>query len=384
MQKTTTELATPLRGQLDRLAGFAPVPWPVLSLYLDMRPDQHGRDEYATFVRKVFHERGRTLKGEARKSFERDGLRIRDYLEGERRVSANGLAIFACAACRDFFEVLQLDAPFEAHWLFIGAVPHLYPLARLNDQYPRYAALLLDTNAARLFVFSLGAVERERRVTHVKTRKTSVGAWSQARYQRHAENFHKHHIKEVVGVLDCVVRDEGLTRIVVAAGDEARPALMHELPQHLADKVVDILALDIRAPEHRVLAESLDALRRHDAHADAAHVEVMLDQWRRGGLAVVGPDDTLQALVRGQVEELLITALPARLRRATGMPSDAPPGPVDVDTSAPSTDLDAERHRLADELVTRAQRNGARIRFVEDAELLADVGGVGALLRFRI
>jgi peptide subunit release factor 1 (eRF1) len=38
----------------------------------------------------------------------------------------------------------------------------------------------------------------------------------------------------------------------------------------------------------------------------------------------------------------------------------------------------------ANELVTRAQQSAARIRFIEDAELLADVGGVGALLRFRI
>jgi len=39
---------------------------------------------------------------------------------------------------------------------------------------------------------------------------------------------------------------------------------------------------------------------------------------------------------------------------------------------------------LSDELVTRAQQTGARIRFIEDAALLAGIGGVGALLRFRI
>jgi peptide subunit release factor 1 (eRF1) len=40
--------------------------------------------------------------------------------------------------------------------------------------------------------------------------------------------------------------------------------------------------------------------------------------------------------------------------------------------------------KLADELVTAAHRNAARVRFIEDPELLAEVGGVGALLRFRI
>jgi peptide subunit release factor 1 (eRF1) len=40
--------------------------------------------------------------------------------------------------------------------------------------------------------------------------------------------------------------------------------------------------------------------------------------------------------------------------------------------------------KLADELVAKAQQNSARIRFIEDEKLLADIGGVGALLRFKI
>ena len=56
----------------------------------------------------------------------------------------------------DLFEAIQVDAPFDQHWLFIGSVPHLYPLGRLIDTYPRYAAVMLDTNKARIFVFGLG------------------------------------------------------------------------------------------------------------------------------------------------------------------------------------------------------------------------------------
>ena len=35
-------------------------------------------------------------------------------------------------------------------------------------------------------------------------------------------------------------------------------------------------------------------------------------------------------------------------------------------------------------LLTRAHQTAARIRFIEDDNLLAGIGGVGALLRFRI
>jgi peptide subunit release factor 1 (eRF1) len=37
-----------------------------------------------------------------------------------------------------------------------------------------------------------------------------------------------------------------------------------------------------------------------------------------------------------------------------------------------------------DELVTRARQTGAGVRFIEDASLLEEFGGVGALLRYRL
>lgn len=382
--KSTTALATPLREQLDRLAGFEPSEdAPVLSLYLDARPDQHGRGNYASWLRKTLSDRARTLKGDARKSFDRDAERISAFLADDAKRSASSLAVFACSA-RDLFETVQLDVPLDDHWLFVGSVPHLYPLARLNDQYPRYAALLVDTNSARLFVFGLGATERGHEVRNVKTRKTSTGGWSQARYQRHLANFHLHHMKEVIDVLERVVRDEAINQIVISCDEITKPTLMEQLPQHLADKVIDVVRLDINAPEREVLVSTLDALRGRDADTDIEHVEALLDAWRAGGLGVVGPEDTLQALEMGQVEELLITTTPSMLRRAESLPAPVAPGPVDVDTSAPSAELDTERHKLADELVTKAQQTSARVRFIEDPELLSEVGGVGALLRFRI
>jgi peptide chain release factor subunit 1 len=385
MPKTTSALETPLRDQLDRLAAFEPVDLPVVSLYLDMQPDQHGRPQYDTFLRKAFAERARTYASgtDARRSFDQDIERIQAYLQNDVQRSANGLAIFACQGA-DLFEPLQLTVPIDEHWLFIGSVPHLYPLARLNDQYPRYAALLVDTNSARLFVFSLGTAETQQQVKNVKTRKTSMGGWSQARYQRHIDNYHSQHMKDVVDILDRVMREESINHLVISCDEVAKPLLMEELPQHLTDKIVDVVRMDIKAPEHEVLTNTLEALRAKDAATDQEQVEAMLGAWRAGGLAVVGPEDTLEALQMGQVEELIIAARPSAVRRADSVPPGTTPGPVEVETSAPNAQLDTERLKIADELVTKAQATSARIRFVENEDLLAEVGGVGALLRFKI
>lgn len=384
MQKTNSALATPLRDHLDRLSSFEPSEdVPVLSLYLDLQPDEHGRDRYETWLRKTLRDRAITLKGDARNSFDADVERIKKFIDDEARPSANGLAIFACSA-RDLFQTIQLDVGFDDHWLFLGSVPHLYPLARVNDQYPRYAALVVDTNSARLFVFGLGTTQRDEEIRNAKTRRTMAGGWSQARYQRHVENFHLQHLKEVVDALDRVVRDDQISQIVISCDEVSKPTLLEQLPKHLTDKVIDIARLEHHAPERDVLMATLDALRGRDFETDAEHVQALLDAWRAQGLGVVGPEQTLQALEMGQVEELLITARPDRLRRADSLPASVAPGPVEVDTSAPAGELDANILKLADELVTKAQQTSARIRFVEDPDLLADVGGVGALLRFRI
>lgn len=197
-----------LHEVLNRLAAFEPTTWPVISLYLDTGPDQHGRANFESFLRKELRARGKTfpLRSPQRESFERDTERLAEYLSDDLRPSANGVALFACAGADGFFEDVQLDAPIEEHRLYVADRPHLYPLARFTDQYPRYAVLIADTNAARLFVFGRGATVRTDDVSGTKVSRTSVGGWSQMRYQRHVENYHLHHAKEVVAALERVAR----------------------------------------------------------------------------------------------------------------------------------------------------------------------------------
>lgn len=374
-----------LSQRFQVLAAVEPSPFPVVSLYLNLATSQNGRENYDTFVRKAFSDRAKGLPVDSpeRESFEKDHERIRNYLDNEINRSSQGLAIFACAGS-DLFEAVQLDAPIDQHWLFVGSVPHLYPLARVIENHPRYAALLLDTNRAQIFVFGLGATERAETVVSAKTRRTSKGGWSQARYQRRADNVHQSHIKEVIETLEQLVRDEDLQHVVVAGEDVALNILHDQLPKTLADKLIDMKSWDRTAGEAEILASSLEALREKDAETDAEKVDELMSAWRSGGLGVAGPEATLSALQLGQVDELIIGAAPDALKSVQKLPEDAAPGEVVADTSAPQGASDEGRLKLSDELVTRAQQTGARIRFIEDTALLAGVGGVGALLRFRI
>jgi len=385
MVKTNSALDTPLREQLERLAAFEPQGVPVVSLYLNLTPDQHGRDSYAQFCRKAFGERLKSFReGSAEHaSLERDVERINSYLENELSRSSNGLALFSSSGSGEFFEALQLDATVAEHWLFIGELPHLYPLAVLIEQYPRYAVVQLDTNRARIFVFGLGSVEKEKQVTGVKTRRTSMGGWSQARYQRHAEQFHLHHVKEVATELDRIVRADNIQHIIVVGDDVVVPLLRQALPTQLDDKIVDVMKLDRHAGDDEIAAATLDVVRQKDAETDSERVAEVIDAWRAGGLGVAGPEATLRALQMKQVEELLMTATPRGLKPVGKVVGDETRPPVAAVTSAANRP-DDKQLQLAEELVARATENGARIRVIEDPALLQAHGGVAAALRFRI
>ncbi len=274
MPNLSVPVDSPLSSLLHRLASYEPRGGEVISLYVNLSPDQHGRGAHDVFLRRAFAD---PLKAAAARSDATDGLaravaRIEAYLADDIERTAKAAAIFASADGDDLFEALSLEAPIDGHQLFLGPVPHLYPLVRLIDQYPRYAALLLDTNRARIIVFGLGAVESREEVSGEKTRRHSMGGWSQARYQRRTGNIHLHHLKEVVETLERIVRDEAIDRVIVA-GDAAIVArLQEQLPAPLAAKVVDAVRLDRHAGEDEIVSEAMGVLRQRDAEDDGERV----------------------------------------------------------------------------------------------------------------
>src|SRR5687767_10582357 len=223
-----------LTEQLDRLAQFEPAPYPVVSLYLNTQPGQTGREQYQSFVRTELKARSRTYPegSPERDSLDKDMERIATYLGSELQPSANGVAIFACSA-GELFETVQLSAPVDEHWLYIGDTPHLYPLARVESQYPRYAAVVAQTNASRIFVFAAAELVAQQEVKGTKTRRTSQGGWSQARFQRRIENYHQQHVKEVIEALDRIVQQEGIEQVFFAGDEVVLPLFREQLPKHL-------------------------------------------------------------------------------------------------------------------------------------------------------
>jgi peptide subunit release factor 1 (eRF1) len=159
---------------------------------------------------------------------------------------------------------------------------------------------------------------------------------------------------------------------VILAGDGVIvPLLQEQMPKDVAERVVDVLKLDVRTSQRSVLERSLEALKEHDAVTDRERVDELLDAYRSGGLGCAGIDAVRRAFELGQVDELLVPASADAVsighKEVAGSPSEP-----------------TAKERALDELVALARQTSARIRFIEAAEQLAPVGGVGAFLRFRL
>ena len=179
------------------------------------------------------------------------------------------------------------------------------------------------------------------------------------RYQRHVDNLHQHHAKELVETLGKIVAEERVDIIFLAGDEVIIPLLRSELTKELEQKVVGVLRLEIRTPEDEVKAAAAAALAVLEAEAEPALVERIEGEWRAGRLAAAGKRDVIQALENGQVEELVMSSASAEPREGG---AECP---------------------LADELTWRAIATSARVRFVENPELLSEMEGVAATLRYK-
>jgi peptide subunit release factor 1 (eRF1) len=142
------------------------------------------------------------------------------------------------------------------------------------------------------------------------------------------------------------------------------------------------MKLDIHASEQDVLTATLKKLHEQEARTAEEKVERLMNQYRARGLAVIGLNETLEALANGQVEELLISGA---LEESHPQPEEVAAilAPEIPDAAGGTESDDPRQASLPDLLVTKAKQTGATVTFIEDAALLESVGGVGAFLRWR-
>jgi peptide chain release factor subunit 1 len=386
-----------LNGLIEKLAAFEPNGAPFISLYLDAQPNETGREDYKIWLKKEIAETGKTFPEDSAEAqnFNQTAQRIQDFLDNEVDRSASGIAVFMSLADPDFFETVQLDEPFPNNRFFLFDRPHIFPLVRIVEQNPKYIALWADTNKASIYIFggdhllrTDSANERVEVIQNTVTNRSQVGGWSQARYQRHIENYHLQHAKETVEEVEKLMREAKIEHLVLC-GDETGviPILKDQFSKAAEENLVSVLNLSQYASGEEIHEKTREVMKIENAVRDKERVERMFNAAKSSaGLGTIGVEKTLAALSNGQVEELIISSSFDAIRYNTKEVKKVLENYAPGDDNSASEELPeaAEKRQIGDELLIRALNSAAKICFIEDESLLKDAGGVGAVLRYNM
>ncbi len=360
---TTTKLGpdqSHLRDLLRRLAEAESPEAPILSVYVDARPQAHGerpgeRNEL-TIVRNRLDQLAGSLdtQSEALASVEADRRRIDALLDDGDLTATDGMAVFACEHL-GLWEVVRAQIEFDTQ-VSAGPTADLFQLARLLDDAVSAVIAVVDTSTCRLFVTRRGGLTERPGPSESpdEHKRHDQGGWSQARYQRHIDTQDQRFAKEAAAAIDRLVAREKPAHVIIAGDERAISVLDGQLSERVRPLVEHVARIDLRASPDDVREEVrpvLSALEEADGQ-DAA--DRAIAGHRARDLGVVGIDAVMAALESGQVDELVI------------------------DETA-STD-----EELRGELIRQASLTDAHVEIVRDHAGLQRHEGIGATLRFRI
>ncbi len=381
--------STNLGAALREIAHYEPSPdLPYLSVYLDWRPE--GERPYRRAAVTVFENETRDLldqydpESDAAENLKTDIQRVRSFLEEDLDPSVHGVMIIANAA-HGIFDSFVLAMPVE-NAVAAGPFPNLLPMTRIVEDYPRYAVLAADQLEANLMIIS-----RANRIQQLSMEgsdyppKQKQGGFSARRYQTRAEERKQHFARAVAAETRKALSEANVEMLVVLASEVMRSYLDEELHDDVKAKIIGWL------PQHRdgsraaIIEQTTSTVTQAEREREFEAVTTLLNEQRSGGRGVIGIEETLKALQRGQVMKLVMShgfSAPGwvdyRLNvHGVGPKPDAHPAGGDLD--------DIYEIDLAEEMVRLTIITDAIGEIVHDdgaADLKLGDAGVGAILRF--
>jgi peptide subunit release factor 1 (eRF1) len=289
--------------------------------------------------------------------------------------------MFSCRP-RGLWHVFQLQVPVRPSARFAER-PAVAQLAGILDEHERYMVALVDKDEARLLSVYLGQAEQRAHITDKYPGRNRRGGWAQARYSHHRD-VHLHvYVLRVAEALLEEFRRQPFDRLMVGGPDEARSAFLHVLPRSLRGRVAGSFLAELFLSDEevveRVRAVEAEVLRE----AGTSLVTDVINAASAGGRAVLGWEQTLQALLEGSVHKLVLAEGPARRG------SVCPTGHAAVLEALSACPFCGGPLELVDDLaewaVEKALETDARVETVrgEGAQNLTARGdGIGAVLRY--
>jgi len=376
---------------------------PVVSLYLNVTSPR----SYKSELHSLIHQKKQRLAESGmeeglRKKIEQILEKIRRYIDNLGALERTRLLVLFANA-EGFWQEYRLPVALPSR-LYVEPDPYVRPLTTLLDEFPRYLVLVADARKARVFTLYLGEIEEHTGLLESDTpswvsedegrgargpRGGGVSAWAgwrEPKIQRHIQDHVHRHLKTVTERAFEIYKRLGCDRLIIGAPEATEgkifPMIRHHLHRYLQERFAGVFPGDpdmaLEELKKRVLQVAQEAERKEE---EAVIRRLMEESAHKDGMAVLGVEPVVQALMLGQVQTLIVDS------------QYQVPGwvcPRDHFLSLQETECELCGGKMeavedfVDEIVEEAVAQGAEIEHVFLKHPAFEPHRIGALLRFRI
>jgi Bacterial archaeo-eukaryotic release factor family 2 len=333
----------------DRLASIYTDPGPFASAYLEVSRDQEqGNRVVELTVRAVCEE----LAGQGAPDEVQEAVEQR-LTESTGQPAPISRCVVASERAILFDELTRSHhAQPVATW---GPLPDVATWLRDASQRVPFVLALLDHEGGDVTTYSADAMEPEREASVGEPskyeHKVRGGGWSHLNWQRSAETIWARNAAEVAAEIERQVRN-GPDLVILAGDEHSRSQVTERLPDKISAevRVLDRSGRPMDGGDDALAADVESVLRDIVVARQLRLVHELKERMGRGESVALGVRDVADALVRGQVDQLMLD--PEAAADFTLQPSDHPG--LALGASTPTDEMRADQALIAAACMTDA------------------------------
>ncbi len=223
-----------------------------------------------------------------------------------KEAGAAGIARFVCSP-------MNLDVSFRVgarfnNTLSLSRYPQIAQLVRVTNDLPQTYVVMVDSKTVRIIEVVDGVARGEESLVSSFPGRHKQGGWSQIKYQRHVEGHAERIWREGGEYVTRLVDEEPSVSLMASGPPTIINAFLDVLPKRVRDKVSVFDSSGVGEAQGKVVERVVDELKARDVQDTHERLNRMEEVALRGGLAVLGVEDVLNALVGGRVHVLYLAS----------------------------------------------------------------------------
>lgn len=383
-------------ANVEDLLDFQSKDQPTISFYLNTDRSRLNLDQQQLMARNILRNGRRTIESgfwsdEVRSNMQGDLKKIETAVVKllEPTYQPRGLVIFSCEKA-GLWRVFHLPRPVPSA-LFIEYSPHIRPLTLILDEYHRFAALLLDRKNAELYDIYIGDIVKVENAFLATGPEAPpphpdavdhVGSFDRGMSKHKDEEEMFKHFRRTADVVFHQFHRRHFEYIVLGGQQTILSQFENFLHPSLQEKLVARFPAEPGRTKPKKILEEVGAIeRRVEAETEKRLVRQLVDTAGSRGLAVLGLDSVLKALIVGAVHMLFVEdgwqvpGMVCRKCNYLGLKGDLCPSCNDRLTATGD---------IVDDAIEVALKTGSMIEHVNPSSGIGEYGHIGAILRYRV